>query len=136
MSKAEQSLTTVGIGASAGGLEAFKSLLECLPIDTGLSFVIIQHLATGQESMLTDILSRFTNMPVQSIKDKMTIEPDHVYVIPPGNTMTMENKTLILNSKVKSLKPIDTFLVSLAEDRKNQSIGIVLSGTGSDGTKV
>ena len=135
MSKVEQSVITVGIGASAGGLEAFKVLLECLPIDTGLSFVVIQHLAAGQESMLSDILSRFTKMPVQAIKNKMTIEPDHVYVIPPGNTMTMENKTLFLNSKVKPLKPIDTFFVSLAEDSKNQSIGIVLSGTGSDGTE-
>ncbi len=135
MSKVEQSIITVGIGASAGGLEAFKDLLECLPVDTGLSFVVIQHLAAGQESMLTDILSRFTKMPVQAVKNKMAIEPDHVYVIPPGNTMTMENKTLVLNSKVKPLKPIDTFFVSLAEDSKNQSIGIVLSGTGSDGTE-
>ncbi len=135
MSKVEQSVITVGIGASAGGLEAFKVLLECLPVDTGLSFVVIQHLAAGQESMLSDILSRFTKMPVQAVKNKMAIEPDHVYVIPPGNTMTMENKTLVLNSKVKPLKPIDTFFVSLAEDLKNQSIGIVLSGTGSDGTE-
>ncbi len=135
MSKVEQSVITVGIGASAGGLEAFKVLLECLPVDTGLSFVVIQHLAAGQESMLTDILSRFTKMPVQAVKNKMAIEPDHVYVIPPGNTMTMENKILILNSKVKPLKPIDTFFISLAEDSKNQSIGIVLSGTGSDGTE-
>ncbi len=135
MSKVKQSVITVGIGASAGGLEAFKVLLECLPVDTGLSFVVIQHLAAGQESMLTDILSRFTKMPVQAVKNKMAVEPDHVYVIPPGNTMTMENKTLILNSKVKSFKPIDTFFVSLAEDSKNQSIGVVLSGTGSDGTE-
>ena len=131
----KQGVPIVGIGASAGGLEAFKVLLECLAIDTGLSFVVIQHLAPGQESMLTDILSRFTKMPVQAVKDKMAVEPDHVYVIPPGNTMTMENKTLLLNSKVKPLKPIDTFFVSLAEDSKNQSIGIVLSGTGSDGTE-
>ena len=135
MSKVEQSVITVGIGASAGGLEAFKVLLECLPINTGMSFVIIQHLATGQESMLTDILSRFTKMPVQAVKDRMSVEPDHVYVIPPGTTMTMENKLLNLNPKGKSLKPIDAFFVSLAEDLKSQSIGIVLSGTGSDGTE-
>src|SRR5271169_220395 len=106
MSKVEQSVITVGIGASAGGLEAFKVLLECLQVDTGLSFVVIQHLAAGQESMLTDILSRFTKMPVQSVKNKMAVEPDHVYVIPPGNTMTIENKILILKSNVKLLKPI------------------------------
>ena len=105
MSKVEQSVITVGIGASAGGLEAFKVLLECLPVDTGLSFVIIQHLAAGQESMLTDILSRFTKMPVQAVKDRMSVEPDHVYVIPPGTTMTMEDRFLNLNLKGKSLSP-------------------------------
>ena len=135
MSKVEQSVITVGIGASAGGLEAFKVLFECLPVDTGLSFVVIQHLAAGQESMLTDILSRFTKMPVQAVKDGMSVEPNHVYVIPPGTTMTMENNTLKLNSTGKSVKPIDAFFVSLAENLKNQSIGIVLSGTGSDGTE-
>ena len=135
MSKVEQSVITVGIGASAGGLEAFKVLLECLPVDTGLSFVVIQHLAAGQESMLTEILSRFTKMPVQAVKDGLPVEPDQVYVIPPGSTMTIEKKVLKLTSKGKSLKPIDTFLISLAEDLKSQSIGIILSGTGSDGTE-
>lgn len=134
-SNAEQTLVTVGIGASAGGLEAFKVLLESLPDDTGLSFVIVQHLATGQESMLTDILSRFTKMPVQAVKDRMQVEPNHVYVIPPGTIITMENKVLKLNPKGKSLKPIDTFFTSLAEDLKTQSTGIVLSGTGTDGTE-
>ena len=124
MSKVEQSVITVAIGASAGGLEAFKVFLECLPVDTGLSFVVIQHLAAGQESMLTDILSRFTKIPVQVVKDGMIVEPDHVYVIPPGVTMTIEKNALKLTSKGKSLKPIDTFFVSLAEDLKSQSIGI------------
>ncbi len=135
MSKVEQSVITVGIGASAGGLEAFKVLFECLPIDTGLSFVVIQHLAVGQESMLKEILSRFTKMPVQAVKDAMPVKPDNVYVIPPGTTLTMENKLLKLDSKVKSVKPIDAFFVSLAENLKTQSLGIVLSGTGSDGTE-
>ncbi len=135
MSKVEQSLITVGIGASAGGLEAFKVFFEYLPVHTGLSFVIIQHLAIGQESMLTEILSRFTKIPVQVVKDGLPVEPDNVYVIPPGETMTIEKKVLKLTPKGKSLKPIDTFFVSLAEDLKSQSIGIVLSGTGSDGTE-
>ena len=135
MSKVEQSVITVAIGASAGGLEAFKVFFECLPVDTGLSFVVIQHLAAGQESMLTDILSRFTKIPVQVVKNGLLVEPDHVYVIPPGATMTIEKHVLKLTSKGKSLKPIDTFFVSLAEDLKSQSIGIILSGTGSDGTE-
>ena len=74
-------------------------------------------------------------MPVQTVKDGIPVEPNHVYVIPPGKTMTMENKVLKLNSKGKSIKPIDTFFISLAENLKTQSIGIVLSGTGSDGTE-
>ena len=135
MSKTEQLVITVAIGASAGGLEAFKVLFECLPVDTGLSFVVIQHLAAGQESMLTEILSRFTKIPVQLVTDRMIVEPDHVYVIPPGVTMTIEKHVLKLTAKDKSLKPIDTFFVSLGEDLKSQSIGIVLSGIGSDGTE-
>ena len=133
--KAVQEFPIVGIGASAGGLEAFKMLLECLPLDTGFSFVIIQHLAAGQESMLSDILSRFTKMPVKEVKDCMLVEPNHVYVIPPGTTMTMGNMEFRIDPRVKSPKPIDTFLVSLAEELKTQSIGVILSGTGSDGTE-
>ena len=125
----------VGIGASAGGLEAFKVLLEDLPGDTGLAFVIIQHLATSQESMLTDILSRFTKMPVLQVKNGVRVEPNHVYVIPPGSTMTLKDNALKLNPKGKSLKPIDAFLSSLANERKTQAIGVVLSGTGTDGTE-
>ena len=82
MSKIEQFGITVEIGASAGGLEAFKVFFECLPVDTGLSFVVIQHLATGQESMLTDILSRFTKIARSSSQRWTHVEPDHVYVIP------------------------------------------------------
>jgi two-component system CheB/CheR fusion protein len=125
----------VGIGASAGGLEAFKVLLEGLPADTGLAFVIIQHLSPGQESLLTEILSRSTPMSVLQVEDGMKIDPNHVYVIPSGATMTMADGVLKLDPKGKSLKPIDAFLVSLAMERKTQAIGIVLSGTGTDGTE-
>ena len=125
----------VGIGASAGGLEAFRVLLESLPVDTGLAFVIIQHLAPGQESLLTDILSRFTSMPVLQVEDGVNVEPNHVYVIPPGSTMTLVDSTLKLIPKGKSLRPIDVFLSSLASERKTQAIGVVLSGTGTDGTE-
>ena len=133
--KEPQEFPIVGIGASAGGLEAFKVLLESLPVDTGLAFVIIQHLATGQESMLTDILSRFTKMLVLQVEDGMQVEPNHVYVIPPGSTMTLADGFLKLNPKGKSLRPIDAFLSSLAMERKTHAIGIVLSGTGTDGTE-
>lgn len=134
-SKVVNDFPIVGIGASAGGLEAFRALLEYLPADTGLAFVIIQHLAAGQESMLPDILSRFTTIPVHQVSDGLKVEPDNVYVIPPGTTMTLSKGTLKLSPKGKSLRPIDDFLRSLAVERKTQAIGIVLSGTGSDGTE-
>ncbi len=133
--KVSQEFPIVGIGASAGGLEAFKLLLECLPVDTGLAFVIIQHLAAGQESLLTDILSRFTKMLVFQVEDGMQVEPNYIYVIPPGSTMTIEKGFLKLNPKGKSLRPIDAFLTSLASERKMHAIGVVLSGTGTDGTE-
>lgn len=124
-----------GLGASAGGLEAIKKLLESLPQDTGLAFVIVQHLATNQESMLPEILARSTQMPVNKIEDGMVIEPNQVYVIPAGKNVTVENGHLNLEPKGISLKPIDEFLCSLALERKTHAIGIVLSGTGSDGTE-
>jgi len=134
-SKVPKEFPIVGIGASAGGLEAFKVLLESLPVDTGLAFVIVQHLAAGQESLLPDILSRFTKMLVHQVEDGMQVNPDIVYVIPPGSTMTLADGFLRLSPKGKSLRPIDTFLSSLAMERKTHAIGIVLSGTGTDGTE-
>jgi two-component system CheB/CheR fusion protein len=125
----------VGIGASAGGLEAIKSLLQVLPQNTGLAFVIVQHLAANQESMLPEILSRFTKMPVLKVLSGMHVEPNHVYVIPAGKIMTISNGVLKLKPKGVSFKPIDEFLRSLATSRKTQAIGIVLSGTGTDGTE-
>ena len=85
--------------------------------------------------MLTDILSRFTRMPVLEVKDGVHVEPNHVYVMPPGTTMTLVEGCLKLNQKGKSMRPIDAFLNSLAAERKTQAIGIVLSGTGTDGTR-
>ena len=134
-SKVSQQLPIVGIGASAGGLEAFKVLLEHLPVDTGLAFVIIQHLSADQESMLTDILSRFTKMKVFQVEDGLQVESNNVYVIPPGSTMTLSEGFLKLSPKGKSLRPIDAFFSSLANERKTQAIGVVLSGTGTDGTE-
>ena len=124
-----------GIGASAGGLDAIKKLLGSLPQETGLAFVIVQHLATNQESMLPEILARSTQMPVNKIEDGMVIEPNQVYVIPAGKIITIVNGHLKLEPKGISLKPIDEFLCSLALERKTHAIGIILSGTGSDGTE-
>ena len=97
--KAANEFPIVGIGASAGGLEPITKLLENLPVQTGLSFVVIQHLAAGQESMLPEILSRSTKMKVQQAKDDMQMEQDHVYVIPPGTTLTLKNGCIKLLPK-------------------------------------
>jgi two-component system, chemotaxis family, CheB/CheR fusion protein len=133
--KAENEFPIVGIGASAGGLDPIRKLLESLPVDMGMAFVVIQHLAAGQESMLPEILSRSTKMMVQQVKDAMQVEKDHVYVISPGTTMTLKNGCLMIAPKSVTLKPINDFLLSLASERKAQALGIVLSGTGNDGTE-
>lgn len=129
------SFPVVGIGASAGGLEALKTLLENLPANTGMAFVIIQHLAPGQVSMLTEILSRSTTMLVHKATQNVKVEPNTVYVIPPDSSMTITGDALQLHPRVQDLKGIDSFLTTLAVERKTQAIGVILSGTGADGTE-
>jgi two-component system CheB/CheR fusion protein len=135
-SNAEESFPIVGIGASAGGLEAFTDFLKNLPANTGMAFVFIQHLAAGQESLLTDILARSTPMTVHKVKNDMPVYPNTVYVIPPDVSMTIIDRTLKLQPQVSKLhRPVDQFLISLAKEAKNRAIGVVLSGTGTDGTE-
>jgi two-component system, chemotaxis family, CheB/CheR fusion protein len=135
LSQSTKTFPIAGIGASAGGLDALQKLLENLPQDANLAIVIIQHLATNQASMLPEILSRSTKMPVNKVESGIHVKPSNVYVIPSGSTMTIENGVLMLHPKVASFKPIDGFLNSLALDQKTQAIGIILSGTGTDGTE-
>ncbi|HKD99621.1 MAG TPA: chemotaxis protein CheB, partial [Planctomycetota bacterium] len=126
----------VGIGASAGGLEAFTQLLQNLPANTGIAFVFVQHLDPTHLSLLTELLARATSMPVRQVTHGERPLPDHVYVIPPDRVMTIDNGELRLTRRAGSQhKPIDTFLVSLAQDRGSKAIGIILSGTANDGTK-
>ncbi len=132
----DRTFPVVGIGASAGGLEAFTQLLEFLPHDTGMAFVLVQHLAPKHESMLTELLSRATRMPVAEVKDGMKVESDHIYVIPPNTNMAILHGVLHLMPRPATLgqhMPIDYFLRSLAEDQKSTAIGVILSGTASDG---
>ncbi|MDD3336212.1 MAG: chemotaxis protein CheB [Eubacteriales bacterium] len=126
----------VGIGASAGGLEALQTLLSALPANTGFPYIIIQHLSPDYKSLLPQILSKYTEMPVVQAEDGMEIEPDHVYVIQPGKMMTLFNGRIHYTAQIpKELNlPIDEFFRSLAEEAGARAIGIVLSGTGSDGT--
>jgi two-component system, chemotaxis family, CheB/CheR fusion protein len=127
----------VGIGASAGGLEAFIELLSHLPMDSGMAFVLIQHLAPQHESMLTEVLSRATRLPVAEITEGVVPQADHVYIIPPNTNMAIARGTLHLIPRTPQRgqqMPIDHFLASMAEDRKDKAIGVILSGTASDGT--
>jgi two-component system CheB/CheR fusion protein len=131
-----ESFAIAGIAASAGGLEAFTSMLSHLPTDTGMAFVLIQHLSPDYESLLSEILSRVTAMPVSQAQDGTSIEPNQVYVIPPNTQMTVANGLLRLSPRQKiagKYMPADVFFESLAANRGNRAIGIVLSGTDGDG---
>ncbi|MFH7024479.1 MAG: chemotaxis protein CheB [Heteroscytonema crispum UTEX LB 1556] len=126
----------VGIGASAGGLEAFTQLLNHLPTDTGMAFVLVQHLAPNHKSLLKEILSRATQMAVSQVVDSTPVEPNHVYVIPPNKEMVISQGVLKLmpRQKVRGLAmTVDKFFLSLAEDRGSKAIAVVLSGGDSDG---
>lgn len=128
----------VCIGASAGGMEAIHDLFDHLPQDTGFSFIVIQHLSSDHKSLMAELLSKHTNMKVVEARDQTPVEPDSVYVIPNNRNITIRNRTLLLSGKEQGRSPnmaIDIFLHSLATDIGDKAIAIVLSGTGTDGTK-
>ncbi|HEV7508425.1 MAG TPA: chemotaxis protein CheB [Thermoanaerobaculia bacterium] len=132
-----KSFPIVGIGASAGGLEAFRQLLQNLPADTGAAFVLVQHLDPKHESILPALLARATAMPVGEVRDRVNIEPDHVYVIPSNMDLAITDGHLKLLPRAVAPErhmPIDLFFRTLAEVRAGKAIGVVLSGTASDGT--
>jgi len=129
----------VGIGASAGGLDAFKKLLKAIPENSGMAYVLVQHLDPTHESMLPDLLQKVTNIPVLEISDELKVEPNHIYVIPSNKIMVANDGVLQLATRPEKSKntrnlPIDLFFTSLAEVHQAHAIGIVLSGTASDGT--
>ena len=126
----------VAIGASAGGLEAFTQLLNALPTDTGMAFVVVQHLSPTHESVLSDILDRATAMSVSAVSNNMPVQPNHVYVIPPGKNLVFGDGHLQLAPRTErgQHRPIDHFMRSLAEEHGHKSIGVVLSGTANDGS--
>ncbi len=130
----------VGIGASAGGLDAFKKLLRAIPVDSGMAYVLVQHLDPSHESMLPEILQKVTKIPVLEITDDIKVLPDHIYVIPSNKMMVATDGILLLaprpeKSKTERNLPIDLFFKSLAEVHQEHAIGVVLSGTASDGTQ-
>lgn len=127
----------VGVGASAGGLEAFEQLFRNIPPDSGMAFVLVSHLDPDHTSMLTDILQRSTSMPVIEAQDQMKVAPNCVYAIPPNRDMLIFNGALQLSAPDMprgQRMVIDAFMRSLAEDQGERAVGIILSGTGTDGT--
>lgn len=127
----------VGIGASAGGLEALESFFRNMPNDTGVAFIIVQHLSPDYKSMMVELLSRKTNMKVIQIEDGMEVEANCVYLVPPKKNLEIYHSRLILVDQVRETGlnlPIDIFFRSLALDKRKHAIGVVLSGTGSDGS--
>ena len=128
----------VGIGASAGGLEAFSELLRYLPEKTGMAFVLVQHLDPKHGSALQEILARTTKIPLTEVTQGVAVQPDHVYVIPANTNLTIKNGILQLGSRLLTRgqhMPIDNFFRSLAETAGSRAIGVILSGTASDGTE-
>ena len=132
-----QQFPVVGVGASAGGLDAFKRLLKVIPENSGMAYVLVQHLDPSHESILPEILSRTTNIPVHEITDDIHLAPNHIYIIPANKILTSTDGVLKLSPRdLKNPKnlPIDIFFTSLAEVHMSFAVGVVLSGTGSDGT--
>lgn len=132
----ENLFPVVGVGASAGGLEAFKELIKAIPANSGMAYIFIQHLAPQYESLLTEILQKFTRIPVVEISDNLKVLPNHVYIIPANKLVTANDGVLQLEPRIREekLNVIDVFFSSLAEVHHDHAIGVVLSGTGSDGT--
>jgi two-component system, chemotaxis family, CheB/CheR fusion protein len=131
-------VSIVSIGASAGGLEAFSELLRNLPERTGMAFVFIQHLDPHHSSQLVQILTRETALPIKEVADGDSLRPNKVYIMPPNCEMTLEKGTLRLWARSENRgrrMPIDRFFASVAEEQGSAAIGIVLSGTASDGTR-
>jgi len=127
----------VGIGASAGGLEAFEQFFKHVPEHSGMAYVIVQHLDPTHKGMLPELLQRVAKPKVLQAKNRMKVKPDHVYVIPPNKSMSIVNGSLMLfpPQESRGLRlPIDFFFHSLAEDQEELGVGIILSGMGSDGT--
>jgi two-component system CheB/CheR fusion protein len=127
----------VGIGASAGGLEALEQFMQQVPAGSGMAFVIVQHLDPTRKGMMVELLQRITRMKVMQVKDRTRVKPDCVYVIPPNKDMSILHGVLHLfaTTGARGLRlPIDFFLRSLAQDQQQSGIGVILSGMGSDGT--
>ena len=134
--KPSDQLSVVCFGASAGGFEAYCTILSLLPADTGMAYIIVHHQPADGKSLLVEILPKMTKMPVVLVTDGETVEANHVYVVPAGKQVTMDGETFRLTPLVKPPgwpKNISIFLQSLADDRQKRAIAVILSGFDSDG---
>jgi two-component system CheB/CheR fusion protein len=135
VSPVDEGVPIVGVGASAGGLDAFSRLLRRIPCDTGYAFVLVQHLDATHPSSLSEILGRATAMPVGEAEDGTPVAANRIYVIPPNTELTTSRRVLRLGPRASSAHmPIDRFLQSLARDCGSRAVGVILSGNGSDGS--
>ncbi|MEI6206467.1 MAG: chemotaxis protein CheB [Desulfuromonadales bacterium] len=128
----------IGIGASAGGLSALEQFFGNMPVDTGMAFVVIQHLSPDFKSLMDDLLSRHTSMTIHRVTNGIELHPNSIYLIPPKTHMTIQDQKLYLTERTVSPQielPIDIFFNSLAVDAGDRAVGVVLSGTGSDGSR-
>lgn len=128
----------VGIGASAGGLESLERLFQTMPTETGMAFVVIQHLSPDFKSMMDELLARRTQILIRQAEDNLAVEPNCIYLLPPKKEMIIADGRLLLTDKEKTQEltlPIDRFFRSLAQDVGERAIGIILSGTGTDGSR-
>ena len=137
--KSSNLFPVVGVGASAGGLDAFKRLLKAIPENSGIAWVLVQHLDPTHESLLPGLLQKVTNVPVLEISDDIKVIPDHIYIIPSNKMLVANDGVLLISPRPDADRhqqnlPIDLFFASLAEVHQAHSIGVVLSGTASDGT--
>ena len=131
----EKIVPIVGVGASAGGLQAFTELLSHLSPDAGMAFVLIQHLDPNHESILPELLAKVTELSVSEIEDGIQVRANQIYIMPPNSNVTVSNGVLSLVPRAERGRdmPVDLFLSSLAEDQNSKAIGVILSGTASDG---
>ena len=135
--KVDAAVTVVGLGASAGGLQAYSAFLDAAPADCGAAFVLVHHVDPNHKSLMADLLAKHTTMPVVLAEDQTPVQADHVYVIPPNKYLEIEKGVLHLSEPTDrrgTRLPIDLFLRSLAKDLGQNAIAVILSGTGSDGS--
>jgi len=135
---AQHPLRVVGIGASAGGIEALELFFDNLPPDTGMTFVVVQHLSPDFKSIMGELLGRHTRLPIGLVEDGLALERDRIYLIPPGKEMIVSNGRFLLSDRdphTELTLPVDVFFRSLAQDCGARAVAIVLSGGGTDGSR-